>query len=107
MMFIKYAAVHLQQLSLKKQMNAFSSQPQQPAIETSKKEAEPEESNKDQDNKHKDEEAKKIAESLNDSITSREKKEIEESTKETGIRTVTTTVLSSKPLMSQVKKRSL
>lgn len=80
MMFIKYAAVHLQQLGLKKQMDAFQAKKDEgslPALEST-------DENKKEENKPKleDEEAKKIVESLTDSITNGEKKEIEESTKD-------------------------
>jgi len=87
MMFIKYAAVHLQQLGLKKQM------PDLPLpIEGEKKDlpsikSQPEDANKGAEaeadkSKLEEEEAKKIVESLTDSITSGEKKDIEESTKD-------------------------
>lgn len=80
MMFIKYAAVHLQQLGLKKQMDAFQQPAAAPAAEE-KKELTDESDNKAKENLE-DDEAKKIVESLTDSITSGEKKEIEESTKD-------------------------
>merc|ERR1719193_2540603 len=77
MMFIKYAAVHLQQLGLKKQM------PDLPLpIEGEKKDlpsikSQPEDANKGAEaeadkSKLEEEEAKKIVESLTDSITSGE-----------------------------------
>ena len=69
MVFIKYAAVQLQQLSLKRQ----APPPQEkPAIKEEKeKEGEMEE-----------EEAKRIMETITDSITNGEKQEMEDSTKE-------------------------
>ena len=80
MMFIKYAAVQLQQLGLKKQMDMFQAKPEttQQAIKS-----EDNDDNKEADKpKMEEEEAKKIVESLTDSITSGEKKDIEESTKD-------------------------
>ena len=41
MMFIKYAAVQLQQLGLKKQMDIFQKKPEQPAIKDDKSEDSP------------------------------------------------------------------
>jgi protein TIF31 len=90
MMFIKYAAVQLQQLGLKKQMDIFSNKQQQPAIkdesnnsaEGANKDVIKPDSNKAGGPKLEEDEAKKIVESLTDSITSGEKKDIEESTKD-------------------------
>jgi len=81
MMFIKYAAVQLQQLGLKRQLD----QPQlpQPAATTAaieKKEEKKDESEKESEME--EDEAKKIVESITDSITSGDKKEVEDSTKE-------------------------
>ncbi len=98
MMFIKYAAFQLQQLGLVKQMEG--KKPELPGIKASgdalpappKEEASIEEAtaNNDDssDNKEKEkekiqeDEARKIVESLTDSITSGEKKDLEESTKD-------------------------
>uniref|UniRef100_A0A0K2T2F5 Clustered mitochondria protein homolog n=1 Tax=Lepeophtheirus salmonis TaxID=72036 RepID=A0A0K2T2F5_LEPSM len=102
MMFIKYAAVQLQQLGLKKQIDFFSDKEEKsssnnnkgvPAISNSNnsktdKKADKDESapldNKEVEEKEKmeDEEAKKIVESITDSITSGDKKDIEESTRD-------------------------
>jgi len=70
MMFIKYAAVQLQQLGLKKQMEPIKQ------IEVKKEEGAEKESEMEED------EAKRIVESMTDSITSGEKKEVEDSTKQ-------------------------
>lgn len=82
MMFIKYAAVQLQQLGLRKQMDIFNK-------ETTVKEESKAITNEGGDNKEVDDkkrleedEAKKIVESITDSITSGEKKDIEESTRD-------------------------
>jgi protein TIF31 len=69
MMFIKYAAVQLQQLGLKKQMEPVKQ------IEVKKEGAEKE-------SEMEEDEAKRIVESMTDSITSGEKKEVEDSTKQ-------------------------
>ena len=45
MMFIKYAAVQLQQLGLKKQMDIFQKKPEQPAIKDDKSDDSPAEGN--------------------------------------------------------------
>ena len=45
MMFIKYAAVQLQQLGLKKQMDIFQKKPEQPAIKDEKSDDSPAEGN--------------------------------------------------------------
>ena len=91
MMFIKYAAVQLQQLGLKKQMDMFQAKPAtEQKLEAIKSPGDNNEdndassdSNKEADKpKMEEEEAKKIVESLTDSITSGEKKDIEESTKD-------------------------
>ena len=90
MMFIKYAAVQLQQLGLKKQMDMFQAKPAEQKLEAIKSPGDNEDnndassdSNKEADKpKMEEEEAKKIVESLTDSITSGEKKDIEESTKD-------------------------
>merc|ERR1711892_783756 len=73
MMFIKYAAVQLQQLGLKKQMEPVIPIKQ---IEVKKEEGAEKESEMEKD------EAKRIVESMTDSITSGEKKEVEDSTKQ-------------------------
>merc|ERR1712115_181225 len=70
MMFIKYAAVQLQQLGLKKQMEPVKQ------IEVKKEEGAEKESEMEED------EAKRIVEGMTDSITSGEKKEVEDSTKQ-------------------------
>lgn len=105
MMFIKYAAVQLQQLGMKKQMDFFSNKELNvenneppsllgpsgvtaPSASDSSAAASTSpsccDSNKQAEEKGKmvDEEAKKIVESITDSITSGEKKNIEESTKD-------------------------
>lgn len=103
MMFIKYAAVQLQQLGHRKQMDLFGTPKDQAitheevekpaeggAIATKGVEAtEAKDSDSKSDNKTVDdkdkleaEEAKKIVESITDSITSGEKKDIEESTRD-------------------------
>ena len=46
MMFIKYAAVQLQQLGLKKQMDIFQKKPEQPAIKDDKSDDSPAEGTK-------------------------------------------------------------
>lgn len=89
MMFIKYAAFHVQQLGVKKQRER--------EVKSQEKEIETKEKQKSVDNKicSKEEaqkvadentmeadEAKKIVESITDSITNGEKQELEESTKE-------------------------
>merc|ERR1712012_622860 len=83
MMFIKYAAVQLQQLGLKKQMDMFQKPEQKlEAIKSSpgdKEDNDSGDSNKSKEESDKpemeEEEAKKIVESLTDSITSGEKKD--------------------------------
>merc|ERR1711963_1223469 len=70
MMFIKYAAVQLQQLGLKKQ------------IEPVKKEENKKDEGSEKESEMEEDEAKKIVESITDSITSGEKKDIEESTRD-------------------------
>ena len=70
MMFIKYAAVQLQQLGLKKQLEPVKQ------IEVKKEEGSEKESEMEED------EAKRIVESMTDSITCGEKKEVEDSTKQ-------------------------
>ena len=91
MMFIKYAAVQLQQLGLRKQMDLFGKDKQNPAIEDKGKEESSATNQSTEDgcnkeaeekNKMEEEEAKKIVESITDSITSGEKKDIEESTRD-------------------------
>ena len=93
MMFIKYAAVQLQQLGLKKQMDIFQKkeatppkveEPLKQIEDKSEKDDGKTDSNKAETEKAKleEEEAKKIVESLTDSITSGEKKDLEESTKD-------------------------
>lgn len=79
MMFIKYAAFHLQQLGVKKQkereIKSTQEKDENKAIEQAKKS----EGEKEEDIEA--DEAKKIVESITDSITG-EKQELEESTKE-------------------------
>ena len=92
MMFIKYAAVQLQQLGLRKQMDLFGKEKQNVAIEDKGKDENNAENNQstepgcnkeaEEKNKMEEEEAKKIVESITDSITSGEKKDIEESTRD-------------------------
>jgi len=81
MMFIKYAAVQLQQLGLKRQMDQPQILPSLPSIEN-KKDDEKKETEKESEME--EDEAKKIVESITDSITSGagDKKEVEDSTKE-------------------------
>merc|ERR1719187_2376317 len=69
-MFIKYAAVQLQQLGLKKQLEPVKQ------IEVKKDEGSEKESEMEED------EAKRIVESMTDSITCGEKKDVEDSTKQ-------------------------
>jgi len=78
MMFIKCAAVQLQQLTVKKQIT-----PEIPQIEK-KEEKEDNEKEKGEGEKKtmEEDEAKRIVESMTDSITSGEKQEMEDSTKE-------------------------
>lgn len=74
MMFIKYAAYHLQQLNLRKTNEKKCKEVKSAAIEDNKKEEEKEENSKDEanekDDKNKEEledaEAKKIVESITD-----------------------------------------
>merc|ERR1719282_1155292 len=70
MMFIKYAAVQLQQLGLKKQ------------IEPIKKEENKKDDGTEKESEMEEDEAKRIVESMTDSITCGEKKEVEDSTKQ-------------------------
>jgi len=70
MMFIKYAAVQLQQLGLKKQ------------IEPVKKEENIKEEGSEKESEMEEDEAKRIVESMTDSITCGEKKDVEDSTKQ-------------------------
>ena len=70
MMFIKYAAVQLQQLGLKKQ------------IEPIKKEENKKEDGSEKESEMEEDEAKRIVESMTDSITCGEKKDVEDSTKQ-------------------------
>jgi len=72
MMFIKCAAVQLQQLTLKKQLP--------PQIMEKKEEVEKEKGSKE--GEMEEDEAKRIVESMTDSITSGEKQDMEDSTKE-------------------------
>ena len=75
MMFIKYAAVQLQQLGLKKQLEP-------PAIKEEKKE-EKKEGEKEKESEMEEDEAKRIVESMTEGITCGEKKEqVEDSTKQ-------------------------
>lgn len=80
MMFIKYAAFHLQQVGLKKQktpaekdVKAEETEPESADAKTAEKGSEEQPLNSD--------EAKKIVESITDSITHGEKPDVEESTK--------------------------
>eukprot|EP00096_Caligus_rogercresseyi_P001416 TRINITY_DN1226_c0_g1_i1.p1 TRINITY_DN1226_c0_g1~~TRINITY_DN1226_c0_g1_i1.p1 ORF type:complete len:1301 (+),score=495.78 TRINITY_DN1226_c0_g1_i1:192-4094(+) len=91
MMFIKYAAVQLQQLGLKKQIDFFSNKEEKTSTTpaSNKKEIKQKKDKSSMDNKEieekekmEDEEAKKIVESITDSITSGDKKDIEESTRD-------------------------
>merc|ERR1719282_848720 len=70
MMFIKYAAVQLQQLGLKKQ------------IEPIKKEENKKDDGTEKESEMEEDEAKRIVESMTDSITCGEKKDVEDSTKQ-------------------------
>jgi len=70
MMFIKYAAVQLQQLGLKKQ------------IEPVKKEENIKDDGSEKESEMEEDEAKRIVESMTDSITCGEKKDVEDSTKQ-------------------------
>jgi len=70
MMFIKYAAVQLQQLGLKKQ------------IEPIKKEENKKDEGSEKESEMEEDEAKRIVESMTDSITCGEKKDVEDSTKQ-------------------------
>ena len=70
MMFIKYAAVQLQQLGLKKQ------------IEPIKKEESKKDDGSEKESEMEEDEAKRIVESMTDSITCGEKKDVEDSTKQ-------------------------
>ncbi|XP_065214882.1 clustered mitochondria protein homolog isoform X2 [Planococcus citri] len=87
-MFIKYAAAHLQQLGSKKFEEKAITAPETEKDEE-KKEKTIEESNEEidvekvtEDSSIETDEAKKIVESITDSITNGEKQELEESTKE-------------------------
>jgi len=76
MMFIKYAAVQLQQLGIKK----AGAGEQEKAIQEKKEEKEKGE--KEKEGEMEEDEAKRIVECMTDSITSGEKKEVEDSTKQ-------------------------
>nr|QVD39409.1 CLUH Clustered mitochondrial protein-like protein [Schistocerca gregaria] len=99
MMFIKYAALHLQQLGVKKQREREalrSSQERDNAVEQEGKEKDSVDKSKTEstrkspetdvvastENQMEADEAKKIVESITDSISNGEKQELEESTKE-------------------------
>jgi protein TIF31 len=71
MMFIKCAAVQLQQLTIRKQI------PEVPMIKKEEKDSE-----KEKEGEMEEDEAKRIVESMTDSITSGEKQDMEDSTKE-------------------------
>jgi len=71
MMFIKCAAVQLQQLTLRK-----------PVVELPQITQEKKESEKEKEGEMEEDEAKRIVESMTDSITSGEKQDMEDSTKE-------------------------
>lgn len=89
--FIKYAAVHLQQLGRKqqerKQIESAKDSAKEKAVSEPKEDAEKKESKKDsKDDKDKDsemeaDEAKKLVESFTDSLTNGDKKDLEESTR--------------------------
>ncbi|XP_034241557.1 clustered mitochondria protein homolog [Thrips palmi] len=94
--FIKYAAVHLQQLGRKQQERkqiesakekAINEQNLKESDDSDKKDAEKKEAKKDtKDDKEKDseleaDEAKKLVESITDSLTNGDKKDLEESTR--------------------------
>jgi len=74
MMFIKYAAVQLQQLGLKKQLEPVK----EPVKDIEKKES----SEKEKESEMEEDEAKRIVESMTDGIQCGEKKEVEDSTKQ-------------------------
>lgn len=84
MMFIKYAAVQLQQLGLRKQMDIFNKEPPKEDKDSAKALTNEPGDNKDVDEKKQleEDEAKKIMESITDSISSGEKKDMEESTRD-------------------------
>merc|ERR1719431_1261690 len=75
MMFIKYAAVQLQQLGLKKQLEP-------PVKETPVKEITEKKEGAEKEGEMEEDEAKRIVECMTDSITSGEKKDVEDSTKQ-------------------------
>jgi len=76
MMFIKYAAVQLQQLGLKKQL--------EPPVKEALKEEKKENGEKEKESEMEEDEAKRIVESMTEGITCGEKKEpqVEDSTKQ-------------------------
>merc|ERR1719331_766753 len=76
MMFIKYAAVQLQQLGLKKQL--------EPPVKETLKEEKKENGEKEKESEMEEDEAKRIVESMTEGITCGEKKEpqVEDSTKQ-------------------------
>merc|ERR1719193_871430 len=74
MMFIKYAAVQLQQLGLKKQL--------EPPVKEALKEEKKENGEKEKESEMEEDEAKRIVESMTEGITCGEKKEGEDSTKQ-------------------------
>lgn len=81
MMFIKYAAFHLQQLGVKKQNERSSSLDKETQNKSNEKPVKIAKSEGEKDEEIEADEAKKIVESITDSITG-EKQELEESTKE-------------------------
>ncbi|KAL0272408.1 UNVERIFIED_CONTAM: hypothetical protein PYX00_005387 [Menopon gallinae] len=81
MMFIKYAAFHLQQLGVKKQNERRNSLDKETQNKANDKPAKATKSDGEKDDEIEADEAKKIVESITDSITG-EKQELEESTKE-------------------------
>merc|ERR1719295_2403072 len=76
MMFIKCAAVQLQQLTIRKQINDV------PQITNEKAEEKAKDSEKEKEGEMEEDEAKRIVESMTDSITSGEKQDMEDSTKQ-------------------------
>merc|ERR1719331_2312670 len=76
MMFIKYAAVQLQQLGLKKQL--------EPPVKETLKEEKKENGEKEKESEMEEDEAKRIVESMTEGITcgEKEKKDVEDSTKQ-------------------------
>ena len=82
MMFIKYAAVQLQQLGLKRQMDQPQIKAELPTIAPVADKKDEEKKETEKESEMKEDEAKKIVESITDSITSGDKEEGEDSTKD-------------------------